>query len=86
MKRLEGMIYGGRLASEQLRERKENPLKVVEIRMEAAVDPQSNMDQGGIVETCGAGQERREVPSPASTPNQHGCSCNLCPGLAPGTT
>lgn len=31
MKRLEGMIYGERLTSEELRGRKENSLKVVEI-------------------------------------------------------
>lgn len=31
MKRLEGMIYGERLASEESRRRKENSLKVVEI-------------------------------------------------------
>lgn len=31
MKRLEGMIYGERLASEEWRGRKENSLKVVEI-------------------------------------------------------
>lgn len=31
MKRLEGMIYGERLASEESRGRKENSLKVVEI-------------------------------------------------------
>lgn len=62
MKRLEGMIYGERLASEESRGRKENSLKVVEIT-EAAGERGGrwggSCEVAALNESCWDGQEGR---------------------------
>lgn len=66
MKRLEGMIYGERLASEQSRGRKENSLKVVEIT-EDVEERREELGEGGVAaarlvltESCQDAQGRGE--------------------------
>lgn len=64
MKRLEGMIYGERLASEESRGRRENSLKVVEIT-EAAGELGGrwggSCEVGALKESCWDGREGREA-------------------------
>lgn len=65
MKRLEGMIYGERLASEESRGRKESSLKVVEITKAAVSNGGrwgGSCEAGALKESCWDGQEGRQAP------------------------